>query len=706
MGEITDLTRLTNNLQDQFENLDINEDGLLSKNELANVSAPGLNLLDRHNLLRQIAKSHDDQDGPETDISRNDILHAKLNAVADRLTNIFGKDVSIKNLNGTDFFFMDAGSNLSETEAIVDKLVEVRTQIGLNKENLTFYLQEDGAIAISGKDILNYSSGESDVKDHIFDKLERKEITERIQACFKNDKFELKNILHPSDVFTIEEGTELFTEVKRLMQLGYKIGYGTGKGIPYFTITNPEGEVSQINPSVESNLLDTLKSIKAKQDLSSTIPEDSKPITDSSMKPTVEIPSNLTRMVPLNAARWAQLQSDIALNTIQGNSDGLRLVDASNFMTNETSRALSVYLPEFQKQDQQTGLQFSNVNEDGFKFAFKTNDNQTWYLSETPNYRDQYPNGVEFSETSLVLRKKSDNGLTQIEIPASEAFSNGRINYHYIQSKMREAEQNRDSETNFSELQRIRELDLPKDRLIGYIGLVDSNKSDPVILGIKDDVKRFPEMMNGLRDSQGNSRYNFVSTNNSESISVSRAPFDILAENIQAMHDQGVTDFYINVAGHGNQEGIFFERGGMNPFGEGNYFKLTANDLCVLFDRFPDCKFRVDTVACLGGGLADGIKQYNDSTGEDGRVIVKLQSKQNSINQEGRLSELTEDGINKPHSSYYNVFYAQSLQLGLTEGSAHLRADMLTKRYGSSDAEIWTSGPRGGSAVKGFNLRN
>src|SRR5690606_25493821 len=141
------------------------------------------------------------------------------------------------------------------------------------------------------------------------------------------------------------------------------------------------------------------------------------------------------------------------------------------------------------------------------------------------------------------------------------------------------------------------------------------------------DCRYLPQLLNGLEDEGGNSLYNRVSENGSDFIRGERNPEELLRANIREMYDDGIRTFYLNLAGHGNQYGIFFQ-------GSSGYSVLSPAALHSVFSEFKDCDFVVDTVACYGGGMAEAMKNYEDPSGRPGRIFMKLQAKPYSYNQE------------------------------------------------------------------------
>ena len=397
-----------------------------------------------------------------------------------------------------------------------------------------------------------------------------------------------------------------------------------------------------------------------------------------------QIPEGVERIETTREGRaWMELQKEIVRNTAAGEGTP-RLVDGSKFMTQAMDRLLQRFTGS-----SGNGITFKAVNEDGYKFAFERENGEKWYVTECPYYRDQFPNGIQFSDAAIEIWKKGSDKLTQNEFHLSGVFDpwNRTIDFRQIDGLMKEAERDRASE--LADTAQVRGFTLT-DRPMGYIGLVDGNVDDPIMAGSLEDTKYYAQLLNSLTNERGEKRFNLVSKNGSDAIAVERDPYQLLRRNIKAMHDEGVRDFYLNFAGHGNEHGVYFASGR-------NHFRLSPQQVHSIFSEFKDSKFVVDTIACYGGGLAEAMKQYRDPTGEQGRVFMKLQAKPYSYNQEGRLEGV--EGVRgqpKVHSSYYQIFNADLLMKGLGFGEAHYQADLAAKKLIPCDAEGWMSGSRGG----------
>jgi hypothetical protein len=165
---------------------------------------------------------------------------------------------------------------------------------------------------------------------------------------------------------------------------------------------------------------------------------------------------------------------------------------------------------------------------------------------------------------------------------------------------------------------------------------------------------------------------------------------------LQKLKDKGIQQFYLNLAGHGDNDGVYFVI-------DEKYVTLSPEELFAAFDKFEDCKFVVNTVACHGGGFAEKMKGYKDKTGKIGRIQMRLQSKGHAANQEGRIAgEVGQKNSPKTFSAYYQIFYNDFIKTH-SDGEAHWLADRKAKQYVACDAEHWISGPAGGGAQKGLD---
>lgn len=411
----------------------------------------------------------------------------------------------------------------------------------------------------------------------------------------------------------------------------------------------------------------------------------------------VAIPEGVSRIgLSTEAEKWIKMQKDVALNSTLGEGKP-RLIDGTRFLTKETADKLTKFDG---LHDDSTGLSFKKKEENGYKFVVTTRSGDVWYVAECPYYRDQFPYGIPFSQGALEIYKKGSDSLTQKEFKAPDVFKNASgqqgsqyIDFAALQRIITAAEANRASEV--LDVIKVRDLKL-SDQVTGYVALIDYNRSDPIMNGMIDDGKYFPQMMNSLKGEDQLPLYNLVSRNGSDFVKVDREPKQLLTEHVQGMYDQGVRRFYLNLCGHGNESGVWFNVGF-------RALPLTPAGLHSIFSKFQDCEFVVDTLACYGGGMAEEMKSYRDPTGKEGRILIKLQAKPYSYNQEGRLVD--EPGVRgepKAYSSYYQVYNTFYLLEGKNFGEAHYLADLAAKKLIPCDAEAWSSGPSGGRTTAKF----
>ena len=407
----------------------------------------------------------------------------------------------------------------------------------------------------------------------------------------------------------------------------------------------------------------------------------------------VSIPEGCTRILPTEEYRtWENYQENLIENTLS-NREGLKVYDASRFMSPQTQTALSRYVG---LRSSQRNMQIVRVEENGYKFAIKNAD-ELWYLSEALHFKHVTSNGVSFSKTRLVMWKKGEAGEVSLEFKVSGTFGYNSqrrrsVNFSRLSQTMNAAESNRESEErDISAADTLR----VGNEVTGYIGMIDGNRNDSVIWNMRDDIRYFPQIMNARLDENGDFRHNYVVRNGSEFIEVRSNPYQKLKQHVAGMYAKGIRNFHLNLAGHGSESGIT-----LNSSGRGGRL-LSPQQLRELFNQYSDCQFLVDSCACGGGGLANMLKDYRDPTGETGRVVVKLQAKPLTWAQSAHIDGLEDSrGVPMGHSSYYYLFWNHFLKQGEDFGDAHVLADKYCQMLCGCDAEIWKSGPNGGLCTR------
>lgn len=419
----------------------------------------------------------------------------------------------------------------------------------------------------------------------------------------------------------------------------------------------------------------------------SEVAEPPKPTDDTNINlaPTLR-PIVLTE----EGKKWIEKHRDIYEKTLKGEDGGL--IDASTFLD---SRLKNTLMNLTNKVSGPVTLIELKQAENGYKFAFdisvEGSEKERWYISSEPYYKDQFPQAPKNLGVALWMR--NNNGevdkLTQTFIGFRDLFKNQEeFDHTVILKRVEEAKADRKRE--LEDAAKVRDFDLPKDRPIGYIALVDGHwsKQDPIIRANVDDINYFPELMSSLG-------YQVVSVNDAKNYSeVADDSVQKLIENqIKAFQDLGVQDFYISLGSHGCDEGIQFYS---SKTGCGCNF-LFPKELTDIFNRYPNCRFIINTLACYGGALSGEIRNYRDHSAEEGRIIEILLAKPHGTSQEGRLKRvITEKGVPKPYSMYYQVFLIHNLLEGKRYGEAHLEADKASKQLVPADPEMWKSTPNGG----------
>lgn len=396
--------------------------------------------------------------------------------------------------------------------------------------------------------------------------------------------------------------------------------------------------------------------------------------------------STTSLVVSREGCVWMAKQMDVAQRSLKAEEGGL--IDGSIFLQDGSRKTLDAFAGK-SATAMGHAVRFHKLkeHEHGYHYAFsvkyKDGKGETWYLSESPFYKDQFPHGINFDGNEVALWRKRADGkpdkLTQEFCTSDDIFdfAKGLLRPATILEKCRMAKLGRENECK--DPATIHAFDLPKDRPIAYVGLIDANhRDDPVIASMVDDTKYLPELLVACG-------YKIAAVPAARYIPVMDDPASILEKHIREQKKKGIRDFYLNLTGHGNLWGVHFSE------------VLTSEKLSALFEAHQDCTFTVNTVACHGGGYGLLMKDWKDPAGVEGRVTMFLQVKSHGLNQEGRLKGV--EGVNgapKAHSTYYHVFLVKELLEGKSYGTAHLRADRAAKRIIPCDAEAWRSGKNGG----------
>lgn len=199
----------------------------------------------------------------------------------------------------------------------------------------------------------------------------------------------------------------------------------------------------------------------------------------------------------------------------------------------------------------------------------------------------------------------------------------------------------------------IRDFDLPRDRPVGLISLMDD----------RDRWEGFPRSLGPLLESRGTNRYNIVSERNYLHY-VTSDPIQILRHQITSMRtcSRPVRDFLICLTPHGSTTELIFTK---RSFGITRYIRVQPEALMKLFGEFPDCRFTLLINSCFGGGFDTASVFPRDR--EHGRITTFLQI--------GRMvPNLVPSGTAGERASLYDTMLVHYLAQGLPFGLAHLRA--------------------------------
>lgn len=251
-----------------------------------------------------------------------------------------------------------------------------------------------------------------------------------------------------------------------------------------------------------------------------------------------------------------------------------------------------------------------------------------------------------------------------------------------VEDCRRQVEQNRSSEE--ADAADIRNFDIPRDRPIGTFQINSAATADDALTRSgPDSFQTFTELL----AARG---HTMVRPSRGLSISVDRAPVDIVRSTLREFAGRGIRDVYLNINAHGSDAFYFPAR--VKPDGSadssaGNY-RLTHADLMRVFREFPDMRVTINSVACYGAWQnVDGSALRDQSGAPEGRVTVFTQTTPETFNVNTNaydtalfryLSERTTDGS-------YRYTY----------GQAHLLADRDVQAATGFNPRVRRSSPRG-----------
>lgn len=157
------------------------------------------------------------------------------------------------------------------------------------------------------------------------------------------------------------------------------------------------------------------------------------------------------------------------------------------------------------------------------------------------------------------------------------------------------------------------------------------------------------------------------------------SPLDALDRTIADSYKQGVRTFYLDINNHGLENEVSFK----DP--------LSADDLVSLAEKYEDADFVIGSISCFGGGLAKGFLSVFEKHPEfKKRFAIFLQTKPDVPNYAGiiRTPAGTETAETETFfSTYYQTYFLQAIQNGLTFGQAAAYADQMVKEKSINDAE-------------------
>lgn len=247
-----------------------------------------------------------------------------------------------------------------------------------------------------------------------------------------------------------------------------------------------------------------------------------------------------------------------------------------------------------------------------------------------------------------------------------------------------------------------KKFDLTKKRPIGYLCFNGFDESD------KQSRQQYYEYSHALPELLNSCGYDMVCLDNKKRITelqkmpnpdavtalvanpslsgiatFAATPFEsnakLVERQVEALHRQGVRDFYLNFLTHGDR------KEGMKAY-DGSWFK--GDDLKDILLKYGDCRFTIDATGCEGGGLIGMMRNFKDAAdAPEGRVGVFVHTKEDfwtlSHDYQSLLVKVLAD------------MASGAKDAPQTYGEAAYRADLERRRLtnGRHDPEFWKSMP-------------
>ncbi|HLD19666.1 MAG TPA: hypothetical protein VJB93_00225, partial [Patescibacteria group bacterium] len=197
---------------------------------------------------------------------------------------------------------------------------------------------------------------------------------------------------------------------------------------------------------------------------------------------------------------------------------------------------------------------------------------QKYQVVESPWYHDQYPAGVPPMKSDLIFMKKGAENQEFFAVPYDRIVSemqNAQAQAEPLSGRVEKfiAEMAQQAHENFVEQERmapkLQGFDLPKDKPIGFLSIVPDQpelKEDPITGGMVDQSKHMPLLL-----KQRGYPVQMPEATDGGLVHSGRDAFATIHNTVESLHAKGTRDFYLDLVGHGNKDGIYFGKTAAAP---------------------------------------------------------------------------------------------------------------------------------------------
>ena len=229
------------------------------------------------------------------------------------------------------------------------------------------------------------------------------------------------------------------------------------------------------------------------------------------------------------------------------------------------------------------------------------------------------------------------------------------------------AESNYQSEQNGKSI--LEKFDLPKNQKTLHLSLLPQHLSgfgeDPVTGNL------FPSLiMSQILKQKYGDAIDIVPP------IITNTPLLELEKTVQGANQNGYKNIMLDIYSHGTKDNLAFD------------VPLTAKNIVDIVKKYPDCKFTINTSACLGGGLENGIMEImNKDTTLQKQLTIFTQTKSDINNLPAVRNTNSKNGPAVGSSNYY-IRLMKGLNDGKSYGESVRDADEDSKKFGTDASSI------------------